>query len=258
MQTVSDQAEASGFCKDEFQAWTAYCASRLIMKKIGERAQGDAAFAQLVKQQGAALDNAFKRCVEADTPAQKGDGVWKAAPKVPRSAYKPTTSGWETVGNRQDADRFKLARQPFFATLDRGTAQNFWTVYDKFHLPEPPFPLLQCLRMPPRGHDLHQLVEHAIGVFKSAVQRALDRARRRHRCPTKLTTKQLVEAVKEGIAKFDAVSWDRNFPKLWECLAIVAADRGTVVKLTRKDAAGKVSEVSVLGTGGGYAYVQFS
>ena len=113
----------------------------------------------------------------------------------------------------------------------------------------PGFPLLQIIEMPPRGHDLHQIVEHATGAMKSHVYRVLGAAREAGK---QLTTALAARAVQEGIKLFTAESWDNNLVRLLECLQIVCAKRDEVVRFERKTLDGEVTYVETRGSYGGY------
>ena len=52
--------------------------------------------------------------------------------------YKPTT---DEANNEM----------PYFVTLDRSAAQNFWVKAKKQHLEHPGFPVLQVIKMPRVG-----------------------------------------------------------------------------------------------------------
>lgn len=244
VQTVGDE-DAQAYCKDEFQAWSEHFARPLIQKAIGERYAAEAgvensAFRATVDRWRQKLDGAFARCVPHDSQAEKGDTYWKTCKNVPLSAYKPTTGAGEW---------------PFLATIDRATVQNFWVVHERKHLHHPGLPLLQLIRMPPRGHDLHQLVEHAIGAMKGHVGRGLRAARREKGGVRNLTTQKVQELVREGCKLYDKDAWDANLPRLLQCIEVIATEKGkpTSVYVERKDAQGKKVKVMVRGTGGGYA-----
>ena len=116
-------------------------------------------FCDIVDVWRSKLSGAYECIVPGETPVHQVPAThWRAFPHVPVEAYKPTTGA---------------GQWPFFVTLDRSTAHSFWLKWHKEHLLEPGFPLLQVLKICPRGHDLHQIVEHAIGVIKSHVYKLL-------------------------------------------------------------------------------------
>lgn len=242
VQNVDGATEAGGFCRDEFQAFCKYFANPLIQLKLRERydeksdelVTATQTFNDVVDDWRAKLQGAYDCMLPGSTKVKDVRGAWKGYKNVPRSAYKPTTA--------ED-------QMPFFVTIDRSTAQNFWVQNKKKHLAEPGIPLLQIIKMPPRGHDLHQIVEHAIGAMKSHVYRVLGEARQKGK---QLTTALAVRAVQEGIKLFTAKSWDANLLRLLECLQIVAAPFGEIVRFERRDENEEIFHIEVRGTGGGY------
>ena len=116
-------------------------------------------FCEIVDDWKAKLSGAFDLCMPHKTPqAERVQGAWIAEKNVPVSAYRP--SAW-----------------PYFLSYDRGTMHSWWTdTQQKVHLKLPGVPLMQFIRMPPRGHDLHQLVEHAIGAANGHVGKVLGKA----------------------------------------------------------------------------------
>ena len=246
VQNVATQTEAGGFCRDEYQDFMTYFARPLIQKHIGERYAlpesrteklpgCDQTFCEVVDTMRTKLQGAYECAVPGDTLVRDVPrGHWRVHNKVPLSAYKPTTGAGEW---------------PFFVTVDRSTAHSFWIVYNKVHLDTPGIPLLQLLRVPPRGHDIHQIVEHAIGAMKVHVYKVLGTARA---AGLELSTALVRQAIIEGCALFTAASWAANLPRLVNCLTLVAADQGEEVPVTTVSKAG-VERTSVQrGTGGGY------
>lgn len=192
------------------------------------------------------LDGAYERLratPQNDKVGNKADnvGYWYAQKNVPREAYKPTT-GEDQV--------------PFFVTIDRSTAQNWWEENKKVHLRDPGVPLLQVIIMPTRGHDLHQIVEHAIGTWKGHVYKVLAEHRRKDRL---LTTARVAAAVAEGIKLFGAEAWDNNLIRLQDCCRIVYANTNQDVVCGKRNNKGElIGQQTVKGTAGGYCYKQKS
>ena len=250
LQNVDGAAESGGFCRDEFQSFSKYFASPLIQQAIRKRYEkgsselvtADQTFCDVVDSWRAKLDGAFDCMLPGTTLVRDVGGAWSASKHVPVSAYKTTTDEANNV-------------MPYFVTLDRSTAQNFWVKAKKQHLEHPGFPVLQVIKMPPRGHDLHQIVEHAIGCIKSHVARVLGDARRMNRY---LSTKMAADAVQAGCRKYTAEAWSKNLNRLLECLEVVAADRGQIIRFERIDRWGNMYEVIVRGTGGGYCPLRWS
>lgn len=250
MQNVDGATEASGYCRDEWQHFTKYFLNPLVQKKIKERVERegpDSEVAKAVREWRTKLDGAYA-CLR-ESPRDGGlqpkerdcPGTWFTARNVSKCAYKPTTGPAEV---------------PFFVTIDRSTAQNWWIVNKKDHVEDPGVPLLQVVLMPTRGHDLHQIVEHAIGAWKTHVYKALHKARAQGKV---LTTKLVSQAVAAGSKLFTAASWDKNLQRLKVAIKIIAADKGQIVRVPKRDRDGnKIGERDVPGTGGGYCYVQSS
>ncbi len=255
MQNAGADTEAGGFCRHEFQSFSEFFAAPLIEKHVRERyALADPAilddgltFCEIVDTWRARLLGAYECLVPYEPSAtvlgQRGPysgrhaRVWVAAKGVPLSAYKPSET-------------------PYLVTIDRSPAQNFWVKAGAVHLEWPGFPLVQLFRMPPRGHDLHQMVEHAIGGLKNHVYKVLRKA---HARGEQLTTKLVQNAAKEGSRLFTAESWSRNLVRLKECVRIVAAGRGEAVPIECVNSEGKVTARKVvMGTGGAYCYVRKS
>ena len=164
-------------------------------------------------------------------------GAWFTHERVPLSAYRPTDV-------------------PYFVSYDRGAMHSLWTdTKQKVHLAEPGVPVMQIIMMPPRGHDLHQIIEHAIGVGKGHAARVLGRARMRRE---KLTTKLAYDAYQEGIKKYTAESWRRNFFKVCTALKLVRAREVDTVRWMERRPNGHVAYRSAKGTGGNYVYMQYS
>lgn len=252
MQRADSVREAGGFCRAEFQAFVKYFATPLIQRAIGERyAWPESAteklphgqtYCQVVDTWREQLQGAFECLVPASVGARYvPEQHWRAFDNVPCSAYKPTTGD---------------GQWPFFASVDRSTCHSFWLdTKRQVHLEEPGIPLLQLIRMPPRGHDSHQVVEHAIGALKGHVTKRFNAARALGK---QLTTAFMVQVMQEGSKLFTALSWERNLPKWRNCLRLIAAEEGMPVTVTMTTKAGKQRTSVQLGTGGGYAPVKFS
>jgi hypothetical protein len=174
---------------------------------------------------------------------KKYPGHWRTYPNVPKEAYKPTTA---KAGEQRG---LKVDQMPYFLTLDRCSSHSFWLKHNKEHLKTPGVPLLQLLKMPARGHDVHQIVEHAVGCIKNHVYKELAAARAQGR---ELKTELIQKVVKDGSKKYTAASWEKNLIRLKECLKIVSADKGTPVTVWQRDRSGNTREVTVVAVGGAY------
>jgi len=204
-------------------------------------------FCQVVDEWKAKLHGAYAclrphsdRTKNADGEGGKSSwpkGAWFAHENVPKSAYEPTAV-------------------PYFVSYDRGTMHSLWTdTKQKVHLEKPGVPVMQIIMMPPRGHDLHQIVEHCIGVGKGHARKKLGQARVRRE---KLTTKLAYDAFQEGISKFEQKVWHANFARLMIALKVVRTRPEDTVLLMKREPGGLVSRRRMRGTGGNYAYMQCS
>ena len=238
-------ADAHAFCADEFQAFMKQFVAPVVENAVQTRYAanrdstvivcGKQTYCQIVDEWKEKLHDTFLAGQEFDGP-DSSELKWETREGVPRSAYKPTTL-------------------PYFVSYDRGTMHSFWLDSGtKRHLRDCGVPLLQCVAMPPHGHDLHQIAEHSIGATKCHANRELGRARARDQPPS---TEMCYNAVMEGSKLYTADSWLANLEKLQICLQIVAAKRETVIKVTTKTVDADngheyVSRKYVHGTCGGY------
>ncbi len=144
-------------------------------------------------------------------------GAWRAEKKVPWECYAPT-------------------EVPYFLSFDNAPAHSLWTKPPKApqsrrrHLTrsEMPLSLLQIIRINPKGHDIHQVVEHSIGAIKGHVGRELVQAVENSE---PITTDLLWELVQDGTKLFDAQSWRGNQVKLTAALKVVAAQKDELVQV---------------------------
>lgn len=263
MQVSSGDREASGLCREEYQAFLEHFACPLIQKKVLERYQDPVAtkkrftrdidgkctatmsFTEIYEHHQAMLNSAFDCCVDHGTchaKRAKQEGLWCTAPHVPRSAYRP-------------------AQVPFYLTIDNASCHSFWLgTKQKQHLPHPGIPLLQLIRVPPRGHDLHQQVEHSIGISK---RYARGRIRSAHGDSNPFLTlsldsghvqcRDILMWACEGANKYTAQSWESNLDRLCIALRSVAGEQHVCIEFCYK---GKQYEA--FGTAGGYCYLDFS
>lgn len=118
---------------------------------------------------------------------------------------------------------------------------------------------MQLLAIPPHAHDIHQPVEHCIGVCKGHVTKKLNHE---DASLANMSHAAVQQTVIEGAMKFDAHSWQRNMHKLVQCLRILSTDQDTEITVTkkRKRAHGNdvEEELRRKGTNGNYAYKDFS
>lgn len=250
MQEKADGTSAQAFAKDEFQAFMRHFVDPLMQKTLSERydKEKNAPHSDGAPSKFCQVYDDYKYKLKATyEQGQEFQGVesdelrWRACKDVPLSAYKP-----------RDV--------PYFVSYDRGNMHSFWEgVGQKVHERQPGVPLLHLLIMPTHGHDLHQIVEHAIGATKGHVNRELGRARALNRRPS---TSMCYKAVMDGSELYTKESWDRNLARLQNCLRIVAApwDKQLTVEFKTVDRWGNehVRTVTVMGTEGGYCPKQWS
>lgn len=140
------------------------------------------------------------------------NNAWHASPGVDIECYKPTDT-------------------TYFLSFDNAPAHSLWVnLKAKQHLSrqDMPLSLLQLIRICPKGHDLHQHVEHSIGVMKAAVAKELVRAA----CLDEpLNTDLVWELVQDAKARYHDGSWRENMVKLRAALRVVAADHGEQVQI---------------------------
>lgn len=216
MQTQGGKV-AQGFCKQEMQDFLRYFVHPLAEKCIQQRVDREArmqkptlyscdgkqvAFGEVVEHWKKQLQAAY-RGLELQ--------AWLPFPGVPKKCYQPTDT-------------------PYFLSYDNASSHSFWTdTAQSIHLPRRhlPLSLLQIIRICPKGHDIHQLVEHSIGAIKKHVATELVQATL-HQEP--IGTDLLWDLVQDGMLKYNAASWKANLVKLECALQIIAADKTEVVE----------------------------
>jgi hypothetical protein len=118
-----------------------------------------------------------------------------------------------------------------------------WESYDKcVHMRRCPVPLLQWIKVCPQGHDLHQLVEHGIGVIKGKFKLWL-----LSRVAGDIPLEEIQRMIVNACASFTLDSWVANVARLKVCCMIVGADKGAEVEFRYKDML-----IKATGTGGGF------
>ena len=110
---------------------------------------------------------------------------------------------------------------------------------------------MQLLAIPPRGHDIHQCVEHCIGCCKRHTSTALNASKRSLRDLRHADVQKMVIA---GARLYTAESWLANLHKLVQCLRVISTPVKVVIPVTKISRTGKKTEVHRSGTGGNYAY----
>lgn len=209
---------ATSFCKAEMQDFFRYLVSPLAQQCIETRKQREGNMQEqpeyfcdgrMVTFSG--LVDHWKRELEA---AYRGltQGAWHAAPYVDKECYEPT-------------------EQPYFLSFDNAPAHSLWVNKKKQHnhlkRDSMPLSLLQIIRICPKGHDFHQVVEHAIGAMKGHVARNLVGAME-HQEP--IESDLVWDLVQDARSLFTADSWKANMVRLNHALRIIAAERFETVR----------------------------
>lgn len=138
-------------------------------------------------------------------------GAWHPFRGVYKSCYRPTET-------------------PYFLSYDNASAHSFWRdTAQKKHMTrcEMVVSLLQIIRISPKGHDIHQAVEHSIGAIKRHVAAELVQATL-HQEP--IGTDLLWDLVQDGKLKYSAASWKANMVKLTWALEVIAADHTEMIE----------------------------
>jgi hypothetical protein len=72
---------------------------------------------------------------------------------------------------------YKPTEVPYTITYGRGTSHSFYTdTAQTEHVECPGVPLMQMVQIPPKGGDLHQIVEHVNVCIKGHTGRLLSKA----------------------------------------------------------------------------------
>ena len=237
VQTTDGVTTAQGLCREEWQAFCKYFLHPIMEKAVLDRLRAEAdggktyacagqqvTFAGLVEYWKTQLLAAYQGLRQ---------GLWKTAPNVSMENYKPTLL-------------------PYFLSYDNCTAHSFWVNKGKQHLSrqEIPLSLLQLIRVAPCGHDMHQVVEHAIGVIKGHAHREMAKAGKEG---VTLTSDMLFKAVQEGAKRFGPDSLDNNLVRLNHALNVISRELDDPYDFVYK---GKTYRV--FGTAGSYAPIALS
>jgi hypothetical protein len=118
-----------------------------------------------------------------------------AAKHVPLSANKPTEI-------------------PYFITYGYGKFDDFCAdTVQMQHVGCPGVPLTQVVESASNGHDLHQIMEHAIGCIKGHTRRMLSKARATRK---PLTTRETSEAC--GLVHVDGMLYSPIASQVRSCI----------------------------------------
>lgn len=114
------------------------------------------------------------------------------------------------------------------------------------------------LSIPPHCHDIHQKVEHAIGILKRELQELLNKY---EDTLDNILHAQLQQMVYACAMRFTSKIWRDNVHRWVQCMRIIAApeDQKIIVYKHRKRKGEKsVCEEERCGTNGSYCYPDFS
>lgn len=242
-----------GLCKEEFQDFMKYFVHPLLVKDVQDR----------LKQEEAAGGSKLHKV--SDKPLAEVVDVWR---RKFHGAYLGFLRGAWVADKKHkptlEAFKFECDATPYLLTLDNARVYSFLGPVNQLHTLHLdmsfPFSLLQIFHIPPHGHDIHQIVEHAIGVIKNHVRKWLDALQEN---VTDIQHEQVFEQMLVGAKAFTNDSWRRNVHRLFQCLKIVAAERDEMVPITKLQLKGGVySEVPTgkqrKGLAGSYCYLQLS
>lgn len=216
MQTQEGKV-AQGLCKQEMQDFLRYFVHPLAEKCIKQRMQREAQMRKPPMYSCCGKQMSFAEVVECWKQqlqaAYRGLqlGAWLPFRGVYKGCYRPTDT-------------------PYFLSYDNASAHSFWRdKAQKKHMTrgEMQLSLLQIIRISPKGHDIHQVVEHSIGAIKRHVAAELVQATL-HQEP--IGTDLLWDLVQDGKLKYNAASWDANMVKLTWALEVIAADHTEVIE----------------------------
>ena len=221
MQTI-DGEQAQGMCREEFQWFVLYFLHPLLEKCVKDRLAAEEnsievydcgegeykLFKELVDSWKSRLKDAYKGLEEKKWYGKGGGGTAKW--KVPIECYSPSTV-------------------PYFVSFDNAPAHSFWVVRDKVHLARADMGpgLLQCIRICPQGHDIHQIPEHAIGVIKGHCKKELSTAMKTQ---NSVDNDLVYDAVQAAAANYTSESLDGNLVRLDHALKVISSEKTELVE----------------------------
>lgn len=258
MQTDSGE-DAQGFCKEEFQSFLKWFVVPLCSDAVERRLQLEEAMQHVPQYE--CCDGSMRTLQQivhdlhqtfTDAYAALEAGLWQpwnghkrqgSKGKVPKHAYKPLPPH-----NRPQDEDFI----PYFISMDNGPGHSFWVgkkKRDGVHLNHIGCSLMQILYMAPHGHDMHQIVEHSIGVVKRKARKALREHYQKGDLTSHLGCILMYEAVMGVSASLTGESISNGLPRMWNALLQIAAPKGVFIDVVTRS--GKTLRLE--GTGGGYA-----
>ena len=114
---------------------------------------------------------------------------------------------------------------------------------------------LQLLAIPPRGHDIHQNVEHCIGCCKKHTGKKLNSSKRSLR---EWSHAELQSIVVAGARQYTDESWRANLRRLVQCLRVISTPVSVVIPVIKTSKKGRETVVQRRGTEGNYGYRSIS
>lgn len=236
--------ETSAICREEFQAFMKYFVDPLMQKAVRDR---------MAKEALAGANAPTYDSPVSDKKMNFTQVVCHTKVKFQEAYNALEHEKWHPEKN-VSVLAYKPRAVPYYVTIDNAPCHSFWIDVYKKHLVQPGVPLMHLIRMPPHGHDLHQLVEHANGVVKVHASKGMHRLVCESSGNHVLSADDVHELVQEGIKLFTAESHARNVRRWKECLRIVAARQGEIVEVV--NSSGKVLKTP--GTQGGHACKGFN
>lgn len=174
---------------------------------------------------------------------------------------------WKTFSgatHQEDLRAYKPTALPFFLSMDNAWSYSFWKDSKGKEFADPvPIPMLQCVPIPPRGHDLHQMPEHAIGCIKGNFMRAF-------KCVDVLMSEyshyDFQDIVNSGQRLYGADAWRANIKRWYTCCLLVGTPTNRFVDLNSDSMVAEGSSSKGRkrgrherpGTGGDYCYHDYS
>jgi uncharacterized protein Usg len=238
-------------CKEEFQDFMIHFVHPLLVKDVKDRLIQEAQGKKMFRV--------------SELPLQEVVDYWQG--QLHGAYLALLAEQWSVDATHKAtaaAYKFDADATPYMLTLDNCTVYSFLGRQTRHSLALDllfPFSLLQIYHVPPHGHDLHQIVEHAIGVIKKAVQSWMDK----HDTAQikKLKHRAIQDQAVLSSARYTNISWRKNVHRLSVCLQLVAADRSTMIQPSEMRLVDGKMVIHNVGTPkrglcGSYCYLQLS
>ena len=246
MQTLKGK-KAEGPCREEFQAIMQYLVKPLILQQVHNRRSLGKEETISGKTMQTVISEWGKRLQDAHEAL--------------------TQKKWSTFSgatHEEDVRAYKPTELPFFLSFDNAWSYSFWKdAKQKIFATPMPIPFLQCVHIAPRGHDLHQMPEHAIGCIKGHFTR--------HFANVDVLLSDLSHAcfqkvVLAGAELYGKDAWRANIERWYKCCLFVGSptnftisiDRDLTCSRSRRGKRKRCELVERSGLGGSYCYPDFS